>query len=175
MIKLYEGEKSTRGVHRGGGNALLEKIADTDVRDTVKFVYHSAWRSQEALVLQWSCIEETTKRLCRGNLISVQNGFPGVRKNIIKIMILKANSNPILWPLKRRGGRARLTALDSKSSVRGTVPGVRIPPSPPTFFLSASVELAPFLDVQAKACAGKIKFSPPSKSALLFMFCASSF
>ena len=34
---------------------------------------------------------------------------------------------------KRRGGRARLKALDSKSSVRGTVPGVRIPPSPPNF------------------------------------------
>ena len=46
---------------------------------------------------------------------------------------LKANSNPLVWPPKRRGGRARLKALDSKSSVRGTVPGVRIPPSPPTF------------------------------------------
>jgi hypothetical protein len=40
--KLYEGEKCAQGVHRRGGNALLEKIADTDVRDTVKFVYHSA-------------------------------------------------------------------------------------------------------------------------------------
>ena len=65
----------------------------------------------------------------RGNLISPQHEFPEVRKNTIKI--LKANSNPIVWPPKRRGGRARLKALDSKSSVRGTVPGVRIPPSPP--------------------------------------------
>ena len=68
----------------------------------------------------------------RGNLISPQHEFPEVRKNTIKI--LKANSNPIVWPPKRRGGRARLKALDSKSSVRGTVPGVRIPPSPPTNF-----------------------------------------
>ena len=44
---------------------------------------------------------------------------------------LKVKLISILWPLTRRGGRARLKALDSKSSVRGTVPGVRIPPSPP--------------------------------------------
>ena len=33
---------------------------------------------------------------------------------------------------KRRGGRARLKALDSKSSLPVRVTGVRIPPSPPT-------------------------------------------
>lgn len=27
MIKLYEGEKCAQGVHRRGGNALLEKIS----------------------------------------------------------------------------------------------------------------------------------------------------
>src|SRR5919106_6189110 len=50
---------------------------------------------------------------------------------------LKDKDNSTILTRMRRGGRARLKALDSKSSVRGTVPGVQIPPSPPFFYLSA--------------------------------------
>ena len=41
--------------------------------------------------------------------------------------------------LQGRGGRARLKALDSKSSLPERVTGVRIPPSPPTLTRSANI------------------------------------
>ena len=47
---------------------------------------------------------------------------------------LKEKDNSAIVTHLRRGGRARLKALDSKSSLRGTVTGVRIPPSPPILF-----------------------------------------
>jgi hypothetical protein len=46
---------------------------------------------------------------------------------------LKVKSNSAILHHLRRGGRARLKALDSKSSLPERVTGVRIPPSPPIF------------------------------------------
>ena len=48
MIKFYEGENVRKGfIDVAEFNALLEKIADADVRGTVEFLYHFAWRSGE--------------------------------------------------------------------------------------------------------------------------------
>jgi hypothetical protein len=64
LIQVRARTKSfAQGFHRRGGNALLEKIAHTDVRDTVEFVYHSAWKSGEAMALQWSWIDGDMIRL----------------------------------------------------------------------------------------------------------------
>jgi len=63
-IKLYQGENIRKGfIDIAEFNVLLEKIADADVGDLVKFLYHSAWRSGEAMALQWSWIDGDMIRL----------------------------------------------------------------------------------------------------------------
>ena len=63
-IRLYAGENVRKGfINIAEFNELLEKIVDTDVRDLVKFLYHSAWRSGEGMALQWSWIDGEMIRL----------------------------------------------------------------------------------------------------------------
>src|SRR5918999_5778756 len=62
-----------------------------------------------------------------------------------------------------RGGRARLKALDSKSSLPGRVTGVQIPPSPPNLFSYLAKSYPPVLIPSQKTCAIKIKLPLPSQ------------
>lgn len=48
-----------------------------------------------------------------------------------KLSPLQAQKRPLIFAPLRRGGRARFNAPDLKSDVGSSLPGVRIPPSPP--------------------------------------------
>jgi integrase len=64
VIKLFEGENVRKGfIAVAEFNAVLEKMPDVDARDLAEFLYHSAWRSGEAMALQWSWIDGNMIRL----------------------------------------------------------------------------------------------------------------
>ena len=64
VINLYEENNARKGfIEIAEFNALLEKVPSADVRDIVEFLYHTGWRSGEAMALRWSWIEGNIIRL----------------------------------------------------------------------------------------------------------------
>jgi integrase len=70
VIKLLEGENVREGfINSPEFHAALAEIKNDDVRDTVEFLYKSAWRSGEAKSLEWSKVDaqDWVIRLSRKN------------------------------------------------------------------------------------------------------------
>jgi len=65
-IKLYEENNARKGfIDIGDFNTLLEKIPDkrADARDIIEFLYHTGWRSEEAMEFRWSWLDGNMIRL----------------------------------------------------------------------------------------------------------------